>query len=335
MVDAAAAVALRGRAAERLATRAETAAQAPWRAAIAAAQALKQAMDEARGYARDASNDPMGGTAGHQTSAVSNDPMGGIGSQARDASNDPMGGMAGHQTSAVSNDPMGGIGSQARDVSNDPMGGMAGHQTSGASNDPMGGIGSQARDVSNDPIGGTTAGVRAAGVPLDMRVGVLAERRAGETTEWAPGSPGLWEALARELEKRRLRAEMGLRGNDPMGGNTEDAHSRGAVLSNPAPLHRRSSAFIGGENCLPSSRTSTRGLALGSTRLARTWEPSVAEVLAARFGPPTVVGWLGVAAVPLGIAAMPSGGCAQRPYMRLSAPEPGAGGKLAGLVPRR
>jgi len=57
--DGAAAVALRGRATERLATRAETASQAPWRAAIAAARGLERAMTGARRQIRDQRNDPM------------------------------------------------------------------------------------------------------------------------------------------------------------------------------------------------------------------------------------------------------------------------------------
>ena len=59
---------------------------------------------------------------------------------------------------------------------------------------------------------------------------------------------------------------------------------------------------------------SMRALALGSTTLARTWEPSVAEVLAARFGSAVAEGWAGPPVALPGIAAMPSGGCAQRLY---------------------
>ncbi len=329
--DGAAAVALPGRAAERLATRAETAARAPWRAAIAAARALKRAVQEARGRMGEVRNDPICGTAGHQTPEVRNDPISGTGSQTQGPRNDPMGGTAGRQTPEVRNDAISGTGSQTQgprndpiggtagrqtpEVRNDPIGGTAGHQTPEVRNDPISGTGSQTQgprndpigdtagrqtpevrndpisgagsqtqgprndpmcgtarhqtsEVRNDPIGGSAAGVRAAGALPGTRVGVLAERRAGETTEWAPGSPGLREALARELEKRRLRPEAGVPRNDPICGNTAGARPSGPVR--PAGLHRRSSAFIGGENCLPSSRASTRALALGSTQLART-----------------------------------------------------------------
>jgi hypothetical protein len=159
-------------------------------------------------------------------------------------------------------------------------------------NDPIGGTGeSQTQGVRNDPIGGMAALVQAAGAALDTR-------RAGEITVWAPGSPGLAEALARELEKRRLRAVVGLRGNDPIGGTVTGGGPGGAERVAPAV----------------TGSGSMRGLALGGTTLARIWEPSVAEVLAARFGPAVVEGWLGGPVAPPGIAAMPSGGGAQRPY---------------------
>ena len=319
-----AAVVLRGRAAERLATRAETAAQAPWRAAIVAARALKCAVQDARGQMGEVRNDPMGGMAGRQTPDVRNDPIGGTGSRTQGPCNDPIGGSAGRQTPDVRNDPIGGTGSRTQGPCNDPIGGSAGHRTPDVRNDPVCGAGSPTPGgPRNDPIGGSAMQARAAGAPLDTRMGVLAERQAGGTALLAPGSPGLREALAREVEKRRLRAKVELHGNDPMGGNSADAHSEGSAR--PAPLHRRSSAFIGGENCLPSSRVSTRALALGSTHLARTWEPSVAEVLGARFGPAMVEGRLGAAGALSGIAAMPDRGGAQRPYMRPGGPGAGPG----------
>jgi hypothetical protein len=102
---------------------------------------------------------------------------------------------------------------------------------------------------------------------------------------------------------RRLRAELALRGNDPMrgpeagaGAGTKKPGGRARVAQKVPPLG------------------SMRGLALGSTPLARTWEPSVAEILAARFGPAAPVGWPGAPVAPKGIAAMPSGNCAQRPH---------------------
>jgi len=100
--------------------------------------------------------------------------------------------------------------------------------------------------------------------PLALPAG----RQASEAAGWAPGAPGLGEALAREVMRRRLRAELALRGNDPIRGSAASAGSgAGARVALGVPR-------LG----------SMRALALGSTTLARTWEPSVAEVLAARFG---------------------------------------------------
>ncbi len=158
------------------------------------------------------------------------------------------------------------------------------------------GTGGQTRGVRNDPTGGSAVRIRAAGALLGARVGVLAERRAGETIEWVPGSHGMWEALAREVEKRRLRAAAGLRGNDPIGGI--------ALAVGGAADGARIAPAVTGSG-------STRGPARGGTTLARTWEPGVAEVLAARFGPAAEEGWARVPVAPPGIAAMPSGGCAQ------------------------
>ena len=167
------------------------------------------------------------------------------------------------------------------------------------------------RKTRNDPIRGTAARVRAAGRPLDTQVGVLAERRAGETARWSAGSPGLGEALAWEVGKRRLRAEVGPRGNDPIRGKAV-----GAGVEDGARVARAVTGF-----------GMMRGLALGGTTLARTWEPSAAKVLAGQFGPAVVVGWPGV---PSGIAAMPSGGCAQRPYTRSGRPGADGGGDRVG-----
>ena len=109
--------------------------------------------------------------------------------------------------------------------------------------------------------------------------------------------------MAREVRARRLRAEFALRGNDPMRGpeagadpGTKKPGGGARVAQKVPPLG------------------SMRGLALGSTTLARTWEPNVAELLAARFGPAAVEGWPGAPVAPKGIAAMPSGDCAQRPH---------------------
>ena len=171
----------------------------------------------------------------------------------------------------------------------------------------------------NDPICGVAVRARAAGAPLDVRVDVLAERRAGERTEWALGSSGLREARARGSEKRRLRAEEGLRGNDPIRGKAAGAGAGDGARVAPAV----------------TGLGSTRSLALGGTTLARTWEQSVAEILAARFEPAAVEGWTGAAEVPLGIAATPSGDYAQRPYTRLGGLGADGGWEPVGLVIRR
>ena len=281
VVDRAAAVALRGRAAERAAMWAETASQAPWRAAIAAARELKQAICDAGGQVGEVRNDPTRGSA-----------MGAEG-RTRDVRNDPICGPAVRAEGPV------------RGTRNDPTRGSAV------------GTRGQARDMRNDPICGSAVCARAAGVPLDARVRVLAERRDGRTTEWAPGSRGLREALVRELEKRRLRADVGLRGNDPARGQTTGREASVGV--------RTATAAMG--------LVSTRALALGTTTLAQTWEPSVAEMLSERSGPAVVAGWTGPPVVPPGIAAVPSGERAQRPCTRPGTPVPDGWGNRSGRWP--
>jgi hypothetical protein len=176
----------------------------------------------------------------------------------------------------------------------------------------------QTQDSRNDPIRGAAARVRAADAPLDMRVSVPAERRPGETAWWAPGSPGLGEALAPEVMKQRLR------GNDPM---------RGKPVGAGALVGARVARAVTGLGLM-------RGLALGGTALARAGAPSMAAILAARFGSVVDGGWgavrdrgaakLGLCATtlcvvghagggrwrgaPSGITAMQSWDCAQRPY---------------------
>ena len=186
---------------------------------------------------------------------------------------------------------------QIRDQRNDPMRGAAAAGRAVVA-------GGQTGKPRNDPIRGAVARVRAAGAPLDARVGVLSERGAHETALWVPSSPGLGEALAREVLKRRLRAAEGLCGNDPI---------RGTAVGAGAGDGGRVAPAVPGLG-------STRSLALGSTTLGRTWEPSVAEILAARFGPAPVEGWAQVPGMPSEIAAMPTGGCAQRPYTRSGGP---------------
>ena len=201
---------------------------------------------------------------------------------------------------------------QTRDSRNNSIRG-AGDRTRVSRHDPTRGVREQTPESRHDPIRGAAVRAQATGTPLELRVGAPAVHQAGDTTGWAPASPGLGEALAREVMKRRLRAEMALRGNDPIRGNA-------------------ASAGAGGGAQVASAATglgSTRGVALGSTTLARTWEPSVAEVLGARFGPAVVEGWWGVPVAPLGIAAVPNGGCAQRPYTwAAGSGRPGRGGRV-------
>jgi hypothetical protein len=54
----------------------------------------------------------------------------------------------------------------------------------------------------------------------------------------------------------------------------------------------------------------------------------MAEILAARFGPAAPEGWPRAPVAPPGIAATPSGDCAQRPHTEPAAAEPDAGGTL-------
>jgi hypothetical protein len=110
----------------------------------------------------------------------------------------------------------------------------------------------QTRDPRNDPIRGAAlgAGVAAADASLEVPAG----QHAGDTAGWTAGSPGLGEALAREVMARRLCAELALRGNNPMRGPAASAGAGdGARVAQDVPP-------LG----------STRALALGSTKLART-----------------------------------------------------------------
>ncbi len=242
VADGAAVVVLRGRVVERLAMRAETASQAPWRAAIAAARGLKRAMCAARRQMREMRNDPIGGSAvgsvgrawGSRNDPVRGSVVAAVG-QAWGSRNDPIGGTAVGavgQAWDARNDPICGTAAgtvgQAWGSRNDPIGGTpagAEGQTWDPRNDPIRGAADQAPDLRNDPVRGKVAWVRAAGAPLE-RVGAPPERPSEEVDGWAPGSPGLGEALARELEKRRLRAAVALRGNDPIRG-IRDGHDGG------------------------------------------------------------------------------------------------------------
>ncbi len=165
----------------------------------------------------------------------------------------------------------------------------------GSSNDPMQGaaVRHRARSSRNDPMRGAPAAAPAG-------------QQTGEAVGWAPGSPGLAEALAREVMLRQLRAALAARGNNPMQG-------AGAGRQAGTP---RNDPMQGAARGAPAEAPvgAGRALLLGGTKLARTWQPPVAELLAARFGPPAVAGWPGPLAPPPGIAAMPGGDCAQRPY---------------------
>ena len=125
----------------------------------------------------------------------------------------------------------------------------------------------------------------------DASLEVPAGQHAGDTAGWTAGSPGLGEALAREVMARRLRAELALRGNDPMRGPAAGADPETKQPADGARVDRKVPP-LGSTPCL----------ALGSTKLARTWAPSVAEILAARFGPAAPEGWPGVSVAPAGMA---------------------------------
>jgi hypothetical protein len=141
------------------------------------------------------------------------------------------------------------------------------------------------RKTRNDPMGG---------LPVDA----LVARAEGGDAVRGVGPSTLGEALAQEVMVRRLRAELALRG---------EGIGRGLP----------SSACLGGEKRVaprPTRLSPTEAMALGSTTLARTWEPSTPTTLAVRFGPAVVEGWQGTQAPPPGIAAMRSGESAQRPH---------------------
>jgi hypothetical protein len=167
-------------------------------------------------------------------------------------------------------------------------------QTRNLRNNPPGaGAEAETHNPRNDPMRGVTLRARvAAGAPVDAPSEFPPARPVSDGVAWAPGSPGWGEALAREVMARRLRAALALRGNDP---------KRGPAAGAP---DARKVPRLG----------SMRGLALGSTTLAPTWALSLAETLATRFGPPAPERWLGAPLAPKGIAAMPSGDYAQRPY---------------------
>ncbi len=159
--------------------------------------------------------------------------------------------------------------------------------------------------------GGAAPGARLAQRPHARRAGgggAPAGHPAGEAVGWAPGSPGLAEALAREVMLRQLRAALAARGNDPMQG-AGAGHQSGTPRNDPMQGAARDAPAEARVEVGPA-----RALPLASTPLARTWQPPVAELLAARFGPPAVAGWPGPLAPPPGIAAVSSGDWAQRPY---------------------
>ena len=191
---------LRGRETKRLTAWAEAAAQAQCRAAIVAARGLKRAVWEVRRQTREPRNDPIRGVEG-QTSGPRNDPIRGVEGQ----------------TSDPRNNPIRGTGDQTRESRNNPIRGGDG----------------QTRESRNNPIRGVVVRAQGAGAPLDVWVGVPAGQCSGETVGWAPGSPGFDETVAREVMKRRLRADVGLCGNDPIRGQAAVADARGEALVAP------------------------------------------------------------------------------------------------------
>jgi hypothetical protein len=169
-------------------------------------------------------------------------------------------------------------------------------------NPPRVGAEAETHNPRNDPMRGTTlTRVARAPRPWSALRGPN-PRRVGEVdgwrdaVAWAPGSPGWGEALAREVTARRVRAELALRGNDPMRGP-----AAGAGVGEGTRVARKVPAL-----------GSTRGLTLGSTTLALTWALGMAEILAARVGPAAErwagapERWQGASVAPEGIAAMPN-----------------------------
>jgi hypothetical protein len=149
-------------------------------------------------------------------------------------------------------------------------------------------MGRRIRKTRNDPMEGT-------------QVGALVTRLGGDSAAPDGGSCTLGEALAREVMMRRLRAELALRGE-----GTVQGLSRGGLV--------RGAGRDGGERVAAGlvRLSSIKAMALGSTTLARRWEPGTATTLAARFGP--AVGWQGTRVNLPGIAAVRFGGSAQQPH---------------------
>jgi len=136
--------------------------------------------------------------------------------QTREPRNDPIHGVEGHKSESRNN-PIRGTGDQTRESRNNPIRGGDG----------------QTRESRNNPIRGVVVRAQGAGAPLDVWVGVPAGQCSGETVGWAPGSPGFDETVAREVMKRRLRADVGLCGNDPIRGQAAVADARGEALVAP------------------------------------------------------------------------------------------------------
>jgi hypothetical protein len=146
------------------------------------------------------------------------------------------------------------------------------------------------RKTRNDPMGGTPVGARVA-------------QPEGDYAACAVGSSTLGEALAREVMLRRLHAELALRGKGTVRGLSRGGLAQGAGRDGG----KRVAAGLVRLN-------PTKAVALGSTTLARTWKPGVSATLASRFGPAALVGRQGTPVPLSGIAAVRSGGSAQRPH---------------------
>jgi hypothetical protein len=151
-------------------------------------------------------------------------------------------------------------------------------------------VGRRMRKTRNDPMEGTLAGA-------------LVARAEDDDAARALGSCTLGEALAREMLVRRLRVELALRGEGTVRGLSRGGLAQGAGRDGGKRVASR-----------PTRLSPTKAMALGSTTLARTWEPSTSATLAARFGDSASVGWQGKRLPLPGSAAMRSGGSAQQPH---------------------
>ncbi len=249
------------------------------------------------GQTRDRRNDPIRGQR-TQSGDRCNDPPPGARDQARGTRNDPIGGTGG-QTPERRNDPVRGQWTRTWVRCNGPPPG-ARDQARVTRNDPIGGTGGQTRDRRNDPIRGqrppiwvrwndlcaareTKLGARATtlyaavvrawgrgvvcGCAGGVLVGAKRVRPPGGRLEFLG-----WARLSREATNWQKPAEVGLHGNDPIGGpaTVTDVGRRGARRDGwrLAARRRRGPAHPRGGSSAPGPAGGDGGLGQGAGRTA-------------------------------------------------------------------